>query len=335
MLSTRPARLVSVLFLLLVPVAAACGGGGPSRDDFLDAANAVCVDSNEETEDIDPPESLEDAIAYADDAKEVVADRVLDLDEVEVSGDDEEAFTEYLDSLEEERDALIELAGADAEDGLEALIGEVKDLEDENRELADDLDLDDCGEAAEGETVALALEAPPDEPEPVPDPEVDPEGDPDLPESELGDDPLVAIQNVTLPDQGIVSYSGENQEITDDSGALQMSVPVEWIDVDGSPSDDGTPNLDATPDIDAFEAGFTVPGALFAATTNAVDLQELLTRFTPGACSAIGQGNYTDGVYTGRFQVGIECGGTSTAVMVVAADADDGTHTVLVQIGVT
>jgi hypothetical protein len=330
MFSTRTSAVLAVLLL----AAAACGGGGPSRDDFLDAANEVCAESNSDAEDIDAPEAFEDAIAYADDAKEVVADRILALEAVDVPSDDESDFEDYLDSLVEERDALIELSGASPEDDLTPLIEDVRDLEADNRDLADDLDLDDCGDAAEGETVALALDLEP-EPEPVPDPDpVDPEPiDPQPGDGDLGDDPVAVIQSLGLPDGA--EYSGDTQEITDDSGTLKMTVPVEWVDVDGSASEDGTFNLDATPDIDLFQAGFTVPGALFAATGNAIDLQELLTNFTPGACTVIGQGAYTDGVYTGSFQVATDCGGTSTAVLVVAADADDGTHTALVQIGVT
>jgi hypothetical protein len=325
--------------LALAVAAAACGGGGPSREDFQEAANAVCAESNEDAGDIDPPDSLEAASAYAEEATEVVQDRIESLEGVEVPGDDESAFEDYLDGLAEERDALIAVRDADDPADLEGLIEDVESLERDNQERADDLDLDDCTDAAEGETVALALEAGPAEPEPQPNPDPEEPEDPgDDPGSEpaddaLGDDPIAFLSGLALPDGP--TYSGETQEITDDSGNLSMTVPVEWIDVDGSPSEDGTFNLDATPDIDAFTAGFTVPGALFAATSDDIDIDTLLDNFTPGACTPIGQGNYSDPVYTGRFQIGVDCGGTPTAVLVVAANADDGSHNVLVQIGVT
>lgn len=330
----RPAVAVATASVLAL-VAAACGGGGPSHDDLVEDANAICSPSIEDTADLDPPASPDEAPAFADEAREIVNDRLLALDELDVPGDDEETFTDYLDGLQEQRDALVDLSETDDPAEIERLVGDIADLEEENADLADELDLNDCADAEEGTVLAAALEG---QDEPVEEP-TDEETPPDdtgddevLQDGELPPDPVQAAGLIGLAAGN--PYSGETQDVSNDTGALRMTVPAEWIDVDGAPSEDGTPNLDATPDIDAFVNSFDVPGVLFAAAPGFNDqaLEDIISRFTPEACTPAGTGDYSDPAYTGIYGLAIECGGTNTAVIVVAARADDGTHSAMLQI---
>jgi hypothetical protein len=330
----RPPVAVATVAVLAL-VATACGGGGPSHDDLVKEANAVCGPSVADTADLDPPTTPDEAPAYADDAREIVNDRLLALDELDVPSDDESAFTDYLDGLQDQRDALVDLSETEDPAEIERLVGDIADLEEQNADLADELDLNDCADAEEGTVLAAALEGQ-DQPaeEPTDDTVTPPDtGDDEvLQEGELPPDPVQAAELIGLAAGN--PYSGETQDVTNETGALRMTVPTEWIDVDGTPSEDGTPNLDATPDIDAFVSSFDVPGVLFAAAPGFNDqaLEDIISRFTPEACTPAGTGAYSDPAYTGIYGLSIECGGTNTAGIVIAARADDGTHSAMLQI---
>ena len=73
-------------------------------------------------------------------------------------------------------------------------------------------------------------------------------------------------------------------------------------------------------------------GADLHALPPQVSLDETLAAFAPpeGACTAGSIEDYSDGVYTGRFQSFTDCGGTSSMVVTVAAVPDDNSFTAVV-----
>ena len=70
--------------------------------------------------------------------------------------------------------------------------------------------------------------------------------------------------------------------LTDDTGALTISVPSSWADIDTAPgtNDDGTvmPWISASTDFAAYRETFDVPGAVFFGVTYTTDLQSWIDR---------------------------------------------------------
>ncbi len=124
--------------------------------------------------------------------------------------------------------------------------------------------------------------------------------------------------------------------VTDDSGLLQMNVPEEWSQVDGSPWElEGKvigQSLTAAPDIDGLFNRWDTPGAFFGAAEQfdgSVD--ELLDSLDyRESCTYEGRSPYEDGTYTGQYDLWSDCGNGNTRVLVVAAQPADGSHVALV-----
>lgn len=124
--------------------------------------------------------------------------------------------------------------------------------------------------------------------------------------------------------------------VTDDSGLLQMNVPEEWSQVDGSPWElEGEvigESLTAAPDIDGLFNRWDTPGAFFGATEQfdrSVD--ELLDSLDyRESCTYEGRSPYEDEVYTGQYDLWSDCGSVNARVLVVAAQPADGSHVALV-----
>lgn len=120
--------------------------------------------------------------------------------------------------------------------------------------------------------------------------------------------------------------------LTDDTGLLRLEAPASWSDVQGSGYSfpDGVPweTLVAAPNLDDYvnERG---PGALFVASeayagSDPAEFQELLAADLSGRCSGSGSLEYTDGFYTGLYDIW-ECD-TGAIYYAVSANSDDGTH---------
>ena len=123
-------------------------------------------------------------------------------------------------------------------------------------------------------------------------------------------------------------YSGYT-DVTDDSGFLTVSVPVEWADVDGTPGLFG-PNVLASTDVQAWLSSYNVPGIWFEAT----DLQtgqtndEILTAISQAqgqttACTSLGRQPYSDPLYVGVSEVFQDCAGTTTDFVWLAFSPPD------------
>ncbi len=142
---------------------------------------------------------------------------------------------------------------------------------------------------------------------------------------------------------GATTYSDYGY-VSDDSGQISVEVPVEWTDVDGSPStlDDGTtlPALRAAPDLAAFNADFSSAGMLLFASfdpADAADPSATLTAFldgvgATGACPTLTTDReaYDDGLYTGAYSVLSGCDGTSAETFGIVAVPADGSFAVFV-----
>lgn len=128
--------------------------------------------------------------------------------------------------------------------------------------------------------------------------------------------------------------------VSDDSGALMMDVPTGWSDVDGRAWElEGETiglSLIAAPNINDFYNSWGTPGVFFGATDQFdVTVNELLDIFDfSGDCSYSGRTEYDDGAYSGNYDVWLDCGGTGTLLVVLAAEPADGSYQTLVMVQV-
>jgi serine protease Do len=145
-----------------------------------------------------------------------------------------------------------------------------------------------------------------------------------------------------------VAAAIDYQTITDETGALTVDVPTDWVETDTAPLtvDKATANgyafalgdlteapwIKASPSIADLDSGYETPGLIFTALPPQSSLDETLAGFAPptGACTADPIEDYSDGVYTGRFQSFTDCGGTGSMVVTVAAVPEDNSFTAVV-----
>ncbi len=128
--------------------------------------------------------------------------------------------------------------------------------------------------------------------------------------------------------------------VSDDSGALTLDVPVSWGDVDGSAWElEGETiglSVVAAPSVDDFNNSWGTPGVFFGATDQfTVSIDELLDLFDlSGDCTYSERTAYDDGAYTGQYDVWLNCGGTDTLLVVLAATPPDASYHTLVMVQV-
>jgi serine protease Do len=144
-----------------------------------------------------------------------------------------------------------------------------------------------------------------------------------------------------IEDEVSVDESGETatyvdyQSIVDDTGSIIIEVPAEWSDIDPAPATDDAgatiPYILASTDRQAWTDTFDVPGVLFAKLGPTSDIPSTLLEYGDfsGTCTDLGLVDYSDPVFTGQYQVWDACGGTPTAIVVLAAVPADGSYTAL------
>ncbi|MDH3755192.1 MAG: hypothetical protein OEU32_15075, partial [Acidimicrobiia bacterium] len=172
-------------------------------------------------------------------------------------------------------------------------------------------------------------------PEP-PTPTATPEPPPAIePVGALGD-----IRGIAVLDPGGPDYV-DFVDVTDDQGLITMNVPAQWSDVDGRQWDpEGNqvfvgPALTAAPDITAWRDTWGTPGVFIGSSDQLEDGSpaELLDRNQfSDSCDFDARRPYDDGVYTGEFDLWVNCGAEQSAFVVVAAQPADASFLVLVEL---
>jgi serine protease Do len=131
----------------------------------------------------------------------------------------------------------------------------------------------------------------------------------------VADDPAAAGDTYT-----------EYATVSDDTGSITVSLPVEWNDVDGAPIPDFGPSLYAATDLTSFQDTFDSPGVIIEATATqgAADIDATLDALDfSETCTYIGRSPYQDVLYTGSLDEYTDCGGTGTSLFVVAVIPED------------
>lgn len=128
--------------------------------------------------------------------------------------------------------------------------------------------------------------------------------------------------------------------VSDDSGLLTMEVPTVWREVDGSAwTLDGEViglSITAAPSIADFNNTWTMPGVFFGATDEFdLTVDELVDAFDYGdSCGYDGRYTYEDAVYSGVYDLWVDCGGAGTLLIVLGAEPADQSYLVLVLVQV-
>jgi len=128
--------------------------------------------------------------------------------------------------------------------------------------------------------------------------------------------------------------------INDDSGVLSVEVPSAWAETNGSAWTDNDveigPAVSAAPDLDGFFNTWETPGMFFGASNQLNDtVDSLLDGFSySDSCSYGGRFDYEDPLYTGKYDLWSECGGSETIYIVLAVQPEDGSFLALVTVQV-
>ncbi|MCA9986530.1 MAG: trypsin-like peptidase domain-containing protein [Anaerolineales bacterium] len=138
---------------------------------------------------------------------------------------------------------------------------------------------------------------------------------------------------------GSANYA-DYMTIVDNSGLLSVSVPTAWGDVDGSPwVVDGEQlglRLVAAPNIDDFYSVWNVPGMIFTASIDLAALtdDEILDLVTWDSCDFSGRFDYSDPLYTGKYDVWENCGDVGATYITLSVSPDGRAFSILVEIQV-
>jgi len=139
---------------------------------------------------------------------------------------------------------------------------------------------------------------------------------------------------------GDVAGAYEYTEVFDDDGVLVMQIPATWSDIDGSgwSIDDETvgSGIVAAPNLAAFNNTWTMLGVFSGASVDLLDELEPsdllnLSDFSD-SCTYDATYDYEDAVYTGAYDLWLNCGGTDTAFLVLEAYPQEADFVVYVQI---
>jgi len=156
-------------------------------------------------------------------------------------------------------------------------------------------------------------------------------------------------QEVDVPDSGgDTGGSGGDSGATytnyvgiyDDSQAVYVEVPQEWTDVSGANwvGDDGTvlgSELKASTNIAGFEGDYVTPGVDIIASPGlgGSTMDELVDFYDYSTdCTYDGRFDYSDPVFTGRYDQYSNCAGQGSVIIVLAAEPADKTYAVIVEV---
>lgn len=145
--------------------------------------------------------------------------------------------------------------------------------------------------------------------------------------------PVVPTQAVVEGQPSTPAYAGY-MLITDDLGMLEVEVPQEWNDIDGSPwAIDGEEigaALSASTDLAGFSDTYATPGVFFGASNVLVaeyDASGFLDAVSfADDCVFDGRYEYDDGYYVGYYDLYSDCGEALSVIVNIAATPEDGTY---------
>lgn len=128
--------------------------------------------------------------------------------------------------------------------------------------------------------------------------------------------------------------------VTDDYGAIQMDIPVEWGEVNGSYWVDGEETIgsaiSAAADLEAFNNTWSESGVFFGASDDLaklggyVNLLDVRRDAFIGSCKLTGRYDYEDALYRGKYDLFENCDNTGNAYIVLTAVPNDNSQAFLI-----
>jgi len=107
--------------------------------------------------------------------------------------------------------------------------------------------------------------------------------------------------------------------IIDDYGSMQVTVPSDWVDIDGSPWFDSGDvigaSIQASSDLVAFD-NWLVPGVIFSASDDLAELGgyiqvlDIYRQDYIDSCEFVERVDYDDPLYRGKYDFYEKCGGS-------------------------
>jgi serine protease Do len=137
--------------------------------------------------------------------------------------------------------------------------------------------------------------------------------------------------------------------ITDNSGLLRIEVPTNWNDVDGSQWGDANDPLGvavrAAPNLNSWRNTWSTPGVFFGASVDILDGLSTSARLEmpdavldldsfdySNSCTYDGRYEYSDPVYSGKYDLWTGCGDVDSLYIVLAVMPEDLSYFVLVNV---
>lgn len=111
-------RRSALLFILgaILLLAAACTE--PSTEEFVSEADAICGEAEERFQELDPPQTVDEAANFVQEAETEMNDLISRLQELEVPEESQDDFNTVLTNLEQAVARFDELSAAATDDDL-------------------------------------------------------------------------------------------------------------------------------------------------------------------------------------------------------------------------
>jgi hypothetical protein len=139
--------------IAMTVVVAACGGGDSggerlTKQEYIDAADAICGDVNEQLDALGEPGSFEDVARLAEDAVAIQRDALQRLRALNPPEGDEATLNQAYDLLDQQSelgDQMVEAANDEDEARITEIIGQLQGLDEQADQIARNYGLQECG----------------------------------------------------------------------------------------------------------------------------------------------------------------------------------------------
>lgn len=146
----RAARIVVICTAAAGLVA--CGDDALTKEEFIAAADEICKEAEERTEDLKAPTTPEEIRAFATEARVAIREVVAEVRELAPPEEDRQDIERFLDDLDEAAEVLPQIADASERKDTEQvgeLVAQLQDKVASAREFADEYGFESCAEASD------------------------------------------------------------------------------------------------------------------------------------------------------------------------------------------
>lgn len=144
---SRGLRLIAVVSLAALALSACGGNGALSKEEFIQQADAICEDIDEQIQALGEPQDPEDFEDLVEEGTEITNDGLEQLRALEPPAEDSDRINRMLDKIEEAIELLpeIQVALEDRDvEALQELQTQVQAAADEAQMVAEDYGFEQC-----------------------------------------------------------------------------------------------------------------------------------------------------------------------------------------------